>query len=228
MRIAWIESILFSPNPLLARVSRATLLLAGAAVAALLVALAGPIYGVAALVALFGGLLMLRDLRWGYAALFAVIGLLPFAALPFKLGFTPTFLDLALLALFFVWMMRVATRRQRELIGTPLGALVLLFLLLAVFAFANGLRFNAPTSTAIRNFAELALAILLFFLLVNNLRRQADLDLFARLVMVSGRGGSGHRGDLLRHPCDVDGAHPGCPGTPELPGRRGRTALHRR
>ena len=181
-----IESILFSPNLLVARTGRAVLLLVGAAAAALLVAIAGPIYGVAALVALIGGLLMLRDLRWSYAALFAVIGLLPFAALPFKLGFTPTFLDIALLALFFVWVMRVATRRQRDLIGTPLGVLVLLFLLLAVFAFANGLRFNAPTSTAIRNFAELALAIPIFFLLVNNLRRQADLDLFARLIILAG------------------------------------------
>ena len=57
-----------------------------------------------------GGLLILRSTRWGFVALFAVIGLLPFAALPFKLGFTPTFLDVALLALYFVWIMRVATQ----------------------------------------------------------------------------------------------------------------------
>ncbi len=181
-----LESIFFSPNRRVALASRAALFVAGAALAALLVAVAGPIYGAAAALALLGGALMLRDLRWGLVALFAVIGLLPFAALPFKLGFTPTFLDLALLALFLVWVMRIATRRQRDLIGTPVGVLVLLFLLLAIFSFANGLRFNRPTSTTIRNFAELGLAIFFFFFLVNNLRRQADLDLLTRLIIVAG------------------------------------------
>lgn len=181
-----LESIFFSPNRRVALASRAALFVAGAALAALLVTVAGPIYGAAAALALLGGVLMLRDLRWGLVALFAVIGLLPFAALPFKLGFTPTFLDLALLALFLVWVMRIATRRQRDLIGTPMGVLVLLFLLLAIFSFANGLRFNRPTSTTIRNFAELGLAIFFFFFLVNNLRRQADLDLLTRLIIVAG------------------------------------------
>ena len=92
--LAQIESLFFSPDPRVATTSRAALLLAGAAVAALLVVVAGPIYGVAFVVVVVGGLLMLRDLRWGLVALFAVIGLLPFAALLFKVGFTPTSLIL--------------------------------------------------------------------------------------------------------------------------------------
>jgi O-antigen ligase len=184
--LARIESIFFSPDPRVAVVSRAALLVAGALISALLVVVAGPIYGVVALVALVGGLLMLRDMRWGLVALFAVIGLLPFAALPFKVGFTPTFLDLALIALYFVWILRIATRRQSDLIGSPIGALVLGFVLLAIFAFANGLRYGRPTMTTIRNFAELALAVIFFFLLVNNLRTEADIDLVARLIMVAG------------------------------------------
>ena len=181
-----IESILFSPNRRTAWIGLAVLLAGGGLLAALLVAAAGPLYALAALVALVGGLLMLRDMRWGFVALLAVIGVLPFAALPFKVGFTPTFLDIALLALYFVWVMRIATRRQRELVGTTLGALILLFLLLALFAFANGLRFSRPTSTTIRNFAELALAISFFFLLINTLRSQADLDFLTRLIMLAG------------------------------------------
>ncbi|MGQ9489566.1 MAG: O-antigen ligase family protein [Anaerolineae bacterium] len=184
--LTYFESILFHPDQRVALASRAALLLLGAMVAAGLVALAGPIYSVAAIAAGIAALLMLRDIRWGLAALFAVIGLLPFAALPFKLGFTPTFLDLALLAIYFVWVMRLATRRERELIGTPLGAAVLLFLLMAIFSFANGLRYSRPTSTVIRNFAELMLAISFFFVLVNALRRRADVDLLARLVMLTG------------------------------------------
>jgi len=181
-----LEAILFSPDRRVAIAGRAALLLGGAAMAALLVVIAGPIYSVAALGALCLGLLMLSDIRWGLVALFAVIGLLPFAAMPFKLGFTPTFLDLALLALYFVWIMRIATRRDRELVGTPLGALIFLFLFLAIFAFANGMRYNRPTSTTVRNFAELALAIAFFFLLVNSLRTRTDLDLVARLIMLAG------------------------------------------
>ena len=181
-----LESILYSPDHRVATAARAALFVAGAAVAVLVVAIAGPLYGVAAVLALIGALLMLRDLRWGLIALFAVVGVLPFATLPFKVGFTPTFLDLAVLALYLVWIMRIATRRQRELVGTALGAPVLLFLLLTVFAFANGLRFGRPTATTLRNFAELALGIGFFFLLVNNLRDQADLDFITRLILLAG------------------------------------------
>ncbi|MCX7668547.1 MAG: O-antigen ligase family protein, partial [Anaerolineae bacterium] len=133
-----------------------------------------------------GGLLILRDVRWGMVACCAVIGVLPFAALPFKLGFTPTFLDLALLALYFVWIMRIATRRQEELVGTPLGLAVLLFVALALFAFANGLRYSRPTATTIRNFVELLLGILSFFLVVNNFRTARDHRLVAGLFILAG------------------------------------------
>ena len=225
--LAQIESLFFSPDPRVALTSRAALLLTGAAVAALLVAVAGPIYGVVALVALIGGLLMLRDLRWGLVALFLVIGLLPFAALPFKVGFTPTFLDLALMALFFVWIMRIATRRQRDLIGSPIGALVLGFLLLAIFAFANGLRYSRPSMTTIRNFAELALAVTLFFLLVNSLRTEADHRPGGAADHGGRCGGRGHRGDLLCHPAVVDGARARRPGALQLSRRLRRAALYR-
>ncbi len=182
----YLESLLFSPRRGTVLAARAGLFLIGALVAALLVAALGPIYALVAVIAVTGGLLMLRDLRWGLLALFAVIGLLPFAALPFKIGFTPTFLDVALLAVYFVWVMRVATRRDRELIGTPLGPAVLFFVLIAFFAFANGLRFSRPTSTTLRNFAELILAIGMFFVLVNTMRRRTDLNFVVRLVLLAG------------------------------------------
>ena len=137
------------------------------------------------LVLLFA-VLILSDIRWGMVALFAVIAFLPFATLPFKLGFTPTFLNLAIIAVYFVWIMRIVTRRDRELMGSSIGPAVLLFLLVAFFAFANGLRFSRPTMTTIRNFAELVLAISFFFVLVNTLRTQRDAEFFARLIMLAG------------------------------------------
>lgn len=185
-----IESALYSPNRRTAYVARGLLFALAALVAALTVAVLGPLYAIAGFIVLIGGLLILRDIRWGLLALFGVIGVLPFAALPFKLGFRPTFLDVALLAVYFVWVLRVVTRRDRELVGTALGPLVFLFLLMAVFSFANGLRYSRPSMTVIRNFAELALAIAFFFVLVNTLRRRADVDFMARLVMLAGAAGA--------------------------------------
>jgi len=185
-----IEAALYSPNRRTAYVARGLLFALAALVAALTVAVLGPLYAIAGFIVLIGGLLILRDIRWGLLALFGVIGVLPFAALPFKLGFRPTFLDVALLAVYFVWVLRVVTRRDRELVGTALGPLVFLFLLMAVFSFANGLRYSRPSMTVIRNFAELALAIAFFFVLVNTLRCRADVDFMARLVMLAGAAGA--------------------------------------
>ncbi len=184
--LARIELILFNPDRRVAASGIAVFLLAGALLAALLVASAGPILALAAAISLIGGLLILGSLRWGLVAVFAVIGLLPFASLPFKLGFTPTFLDVALLAVYLVWIMRIATRRERELSGTRLGAPILIFVVLALFAFANGLRFGTATTTTLRNFAELILSILFFFVLVSTLRSRADLLLVTRLIIVAG------------------------------------------
>lgn len=181
-----IARLFFSPQQRTAQLALAVLLVAGGLAAALLIAALGPIYAVAGSFALIGGLLVLRDLRWGMVVLFGVIGLLPFAALPFKLGFTPTFLDVALGAVFFVWIMRIATRRQEALIGTRLGLPVLIFVALALFSFANGLRYGQPTVTTIRNFAELLLGILGFFLVVNNFRTPRDWNLIAGLLIGAG------------------------------------------
>lgn len=181
-----LESVLFSSNPRTATIVRGALFVLAALAAALSVAILGPLYAPAAFVVLIGGILILRDIRWGLLALFGVIGFLPFAALPFKLGFRPTFLDVALLVVYLVWVLRVATRRDRQLVGTALGPLVLLFLLMAVFSFANGLRYSRPTSTVMRNFAELALAITFFFVLVNIVHRRTDLDFMARLIILAG------------------------------------------
>jgi O-antigen ligase len=90
------------------------------------------------------------------------------------------------LVLFFVWIMRIATGKHGDLVGTNLGVAVLVFAALAVFGFANGMRYGQPTVTAVRNFAELLLSILFFFLLVNNLRSQRDLDWITSLIILAG------------------------------------------
>jgi hypothetical protein len=59
----------------------------------------GPIIAIGLIGALVVGVLMLRSTQMGLFALIALICLLPYGALPFKIGFRPNFLDLALVAL---------------------------------------------------------------------------------------------------------------------------------
>jgi polysaccharide biosynthesis protein PslJ len=184
--VARAEAVLFGPNPRLAGLALAGLILAGGVAGALLVAAAGPTLALAACLALVGAALVLSDLRWGFVALFAVLGLAPFATLPFKIGFTPTFLDLALLALYFVWIMRLTTRRQSGLRVSILGAPILVFLVLAIFAFANGLQYSSPTPATLRNFVELMLGILGFFLVFNNVHSDQEAQFLARLIVLAG------------------------------------------
>ncbi len=55
--------------------------------------------------AIIGMALILNDTHWGFVALCGVVFLVPFASLPFSIGFKPTFLELALEARVFVWLL---------------------------------------------------------------------------------------------------------------------------
>ena len=79
-----------------------------------------PVGGIAVLIAGAGALLMLRDVRWALFALLGVICLLPFASLPFSIGFKPTFLDAALGAIFFVWIFKLVIGQQERELGVRL------------------------------------------------------------------------------------------------------------
>ena len=121
----------------------------------------------------------LYDLDFAYLGVIAVITLLPFGSLPFKIGFTPTFLDLALGMLFVAWLLPLAVQEQPQFIGTSVGVAVLAFLLLALVAFVLGLSHGALTTYLIRHFAEIVLSVLLFYLVVNTVR---DVQRLRRLM----------------------------------------------
>lgn len=125
------------------------------------------------------GALILQNIEVAYLCVIAVIALLPFASLPFRVGFTPTFLDLALVGLFGTWILTLLLSEKQDLIATPVGGPVLAFALLAVAAFVAGLSHGAVTSYLIRHFAEVLLSIALFYLVVNTVR---DVDRLGRLV----------------------------------------------
>ena len=94
----------------------------------LFVALLGGPIALGAILGLIVLVLILRRIEIGYAALIAVICLLPFAALPVNFAFKPTFLDVVLIAVFGVWLLERATGKLGGFVNTPLTLPVLAFL----------------------------------------------------------------------------------------------------
>jgi len=144
----------------------------------------GPLIAGAGLVALFLGLWMLHDIEVAYWTVIGVVCLLPFASFPFEIGFTPTFLDAALGALFLIWALQIATGAQQEFIGTPLGLPIAVFMLLAVGSFVFGLAHAPLTSYVLRHFAEILLSVALFFLVVNTVRDARRLRRIVRALIL--------------------------------------------
>lgn len=131
-------------------------------------------------------LLMLRSPQWGLYATIAVAILLPFGALPIDIGFKPTFLDGAIGMAFFVWFMRLAAGRVRRMKLTLLAPFVLAFVGVALTAFVGGLEHATLQMNTLRRFLELILGILLFFIVVDHVRRRRQLEGLAVLIIVCG------------------------------------------
>jgi len=180
----WLE--LSRTNP------RAYALLVGASVAIVAIGLgaalglAGPLITVGAVLALAAGLWVLSRLEVGLYAMIAVITLVPFASLPFKVVFRPTFLDVALLGVLFVYALQWMSGRRRQMTLTPAHAPVVVFMLLAVFSFVLGLPNGPLTPNLIRQFAELLLSIAFVFVVVDVVTERAALERLTRVIMLTG------------------------------------------
>jgi len=92
------------------------------------------------------------------------------------------------MAIFFVWVTRLATRREHTFTASPLGLPVALFLVFALFAFALGMGHARPTTTTLRRFAELLISIALFFVVINNIHSRQELEQLAGVIMLAGAG----------------------------------------
>lgn len=181
----WLTRIFTSRHRWLSALAVLVVCVLLAAAAGYLLAEFGPLVAAAGVAAAFIGLWMLRDIEVAYWVVLGVVCLIPSAAFPFDVGFTPTFLDAAMGALFFVWVFQIATGVQRDFVGTSLGAPVAVFMLLAVGAFVLGLA-NAPlTSYSLRHFAELLLSISLVFLVANTVRKADRLRRIVRVFLLS-------------------------------------------
>ncbi len=138
------------------------------------IAFLSPMIAWGLVIAIIGTILTLKDIRWGFLGLVAIIYLLPFGVLPLRLGFYPTFLDAALLLIFTAWITGTALRKG-SVEGSPLGPFVVVFILLACASFVAGLAHAELTATVLRRFVEIILAIALFFAVVNTLKDKVKL-----------------------------------------------------
>lgn len=153
---------------------------AGSGIALALVTI-GPLYTGAAVVGGLAALYVITSVQAALYGMIAVMSLLPFGTMPFSIGFTPTLIDVTIVAFLLIYVLQWMTGMRRNFRTTPVHALLALYILWLLACFALGLRYAAPTSLILRQFAETMLILLLVFVLVDLLR---DPKLLRRLVLV--------------------------------------------
>jgi len=146
----------------------------------------GALYGTALLAGLAVAYAMLRVPILGLVTLVGVICLLPFATVPIDIGFSPTFLDLVMIGLFFVWLCRVALHKDPDfLVTSPTGA-VLVFVALSLVSFVAGLSHASLTANIVRHYAEILLSVMLFVLVINMVRTEQQLRVVVMALIIGG------------------------------------------
>lgn len=147
----------------------------------LVIALAGPVLAFGLVLGIVVGLYVLTDVN---AALYGIIGimlLLPYGTFPYKIGLTPTLMDMAIGGFLLVYLMRWMTGRQRDLKFTPVHLLLAFYILWLILSFALGLRWAWFTPAIARQFVETLLALAMVFIIVDMLREPKQIR---RLVLV--------------------------------------------
>lgn len=157
----------------------------GTAIGALL-GFGGPLIAVGGLLALAAALWALTNLEVGLWGTIAIVTLLPFAALPVKIVFTPNFVDLTLLSVVVVYALQWMTGRRRRLCLTPAHLPLAVFLALAVFSFVAGMDNGPLTTNLLRQFGELLLNVGLTFIIVDHVDTPAALTRLVRAIMLGG------------------------------------------
>jgi len=147
----------------------------------LMIALLGPWLAIAAILGLLAGLYIITDVSMALYAIIGIVLLLPFGVFPVKIAITPTLLDLALGGFLLVYLFQWMTGRRGGLQLSAVHALIALYMMWLVLAFALGLRHASPSPADIRQFAETLLSIGMVFILSDLLRNPAMLR---RLVLV--------------------------------------------
>ena len=154
----------------------------------LILAFGGPLAGMGVILGLIAAVVVLRDIEVGFWGIIAVICLLPFAALPIDIGLTPTFLDLALAGVAGVWALGIVTGTQRTIVTAPISLPLIIFILVAIFAFTFGLQYGPLTPTLLRRFAELLLSIGFVLIVVDYARYWIRVERLVKVILLAGTG----------------------------------------
>ncbi len=162
-----------------------------AVIGGIILAFGGPLAAIAVLLAVAAIIIVLRDIEVGFWGVIAVVCLLPFATLPFDIGLTPTFLDLALAAVVGVWALGIVTGRQRTVITTPVTLPLLIFIFVALFAFIFGLNNGPLTPTLLRKFAEFLLSIGFVLVIIDYCRTWARVERLVKVILLVAAAASG-------------------------------------
>lgn len=157
-----------------------------AVIGGLALAYGGPLAGLALAMAGIGAFVVLRNMEIGLWGVIGIICLLPFATLPIDIGLTPTFLDVALGAVVGVWLLQFVTGQRRTVETTPLMAPLIVFLIVAVFAFIFGLSNGPLTPTLLRRFAELLLSIGFVVVVIDYCQQWDQLERLVKVLILAG------------------------------------------
>ncbi|MGJ3240550.1 MAG: O-antigen ligase family protein, partial [Anaerolineae bacterium] len=147
----------------------------------LLLVTAGPLLTILVIVGLLAGLYVMTDVAPTLYGTMIILVLLPFGTFPYKIGITPTLLDLTLGAFVLVYVIQWVTGKRRGLALLQPHIFIAIYLMWLVFAFMLGLRYGSPTTTILRQFAETLLSISMAFVLVDLL---TNTQMLRRLVWV--------------------------------------------
>jgi O-antigen ligase len=143
------------------------------------VTLVNPLFLVGGVLALPVALWLIGGVTRALFTLVAVIAVLPRFALPFRVGITPTFLDLAVVGLIGAWALhQLGPNPNLTLRRSAIAIPVLLLIVAAIATFVVGLPNGALTPLVLRRFAELVLSlstVLLITALIPDLQAQERL-----------------------------------------------------
>ncbi len=156
----------------------------------IVLAVGGPLAALALLAAGAGGLIVLRNMEIGFWGIIAVICLLPFGTIPVDVGVTPTFLDAALGAVIGVWLLRLVTGRQRTIVTSPITLPLVIFIIVALFAFIFGLGNGPLTTQLLRRFAELLLSMGFTLVVIDFCTDWGRLERLVKVLLWTGAGGA--------------------------------------
>jgi O-antigen ligase len=124
-----------------------------------------------------------REPLAGLAAFAVVATILPFAVLPARLVFAPSFVDIALTATLAAVALR-CLRRNEPLISSPVSSLILIFIGMALTYFVLGAGQAAVSGDTTRLFFKLVNSILVFFSVVQVLQTERALSRVAKALIL--------------------------------------------